>query len=65
MKIDTTTMSPWSEVHRLVSNMKTLTVMVGDKAYAGEADMISDDGHVVMSFDEPKAKPKAKVKGRK
>lgn len=63
MKIDTTTCSPWAEIHARLSNMRSLTVKVGNEVYEGPADIETVDGHVTLTFPAkpaPKAKPAAK-----
>jgi hypothetical protein len=64
MKIDTTTLAPWADINRLFSNMKTLTVKVGDDEYEGEAEIDSDNGAVTISFPAlKKAKRHLRVVG--
>lgn len=48
--LDTTTMSPWADIHRLLSNAKSLTVKAGGRNYKGEATLEDDDGHLTLSF---------------
>lgn len=55
MKIDTTTLTPWAEVNRILSNAKTITVTVGDDEHKGDADLsIDDHGNVTLAFPEEK-----------
>ena len=42
MKINTETLSPWADIHRMVSQMSSLRVVVGDEEYAGEAEIDLD-----------------------
>ena len=42
MKTNTKTLSPWADIHRMVSQMSSLRVLVGDEEYAGEADIELD-----------------------
>jgi hypothetical protein len=57
MKIDTTTLSPWAEIHRMLANMRTLTVTVGGDTHTGEADLSADDsGNVMLAFAGKPAK---------
>ena len=64
---DTKTMSPWHELNRMLSNVRSLKVKAGGKTYEGQATLedAAGDGHLVLEFAKVKAKVKARVKGKK
>lgn len=53
---DSQTLAPWAEIHRMLANMRSLTVKVGSKAYSGPLTFSSEDGNVVLAIEQ--AKPK-------
>ena len=58
VSFDTKTMSPWSDIHRLLSNAKTLKVAAGGKIYEGKATLEDADGHLTLVFERTLAKSK-------
>lgn len=58
--LDTTTMSPWADIHRLLSNAKSLTVKAGGRTYDGEATLEDADGHLTLAFAARRLKAAAK-----
>ncbi len=58
--IDTKTMHPRHDISRALSNIKSLTVKIGGKAYSGPATLEDEEGHLVLSF-----KAKSPVKAPK
>lgn len=58
--IDTSTMSPYHEFSKLMSNARSLKVKIGSETHEGTA-VLSDedgDGHLVLAFKGKKAKGK-------
>ena len=50
LSLDTNTMSPWADIHRLLSNAKSLRVHAGGRIYRGEATLDDDNGHLTLNF---------------
>ena len=65
IEFDLMQLAPWAEIHRLLTNAKTLTVKAGKTTYAGEAELIDalDNGHLVLKVKPMvfEARGKAKV----
>lgn len=61
MKTNTNTLSPWADIHRMVSSMSSLRVVVDGEEYAGEADISLDAAtrRLTIAF---KAKPVRRVR---
>ena len=61
MKIDLTTLRPWPDTHRMISNMVSLTIEVDGVKFKGEAELSIDDArNATLEISLPKAKaPKA------
>ena len=61
MKIDLTTLRPWPDIHRMISNMVSLTIEVDGVKFKGEAELSIDDArNATLEISLPKAKaPKA------
>ena len=58
LSLDTNTMSPWADIHRLLSNAKSLKVKAGRRIYDGEATLEDHDGHLVLVFAARRLKAK-------
>ncbi|KKM27124.1 hypothetical protein LCGC14_1577850 [marine sediment metagenome] len=56
--LDTNTMSPWADIHRLLSNAKSLKVKAGGRNYAGKATLEDDNGHLTLAFAARRVKAK-------
>jgi hypothetical protein len=63
MKVDfdTSTLSPWADISRILNNLKSLTVVAAGTKYTGPASLEMADGHATLSVG-PKSKPKAEEK---
>ena len=61
LSLDTKTMAPWADIHRLLSNAKSLKVTAGGQVYEGAAILKSTDGHLNLVFPD-KAKKVRKVR---
>lgn len=60
LPFDTTTMTPWHDISRMLNNARSLKVKIGGKTYQGAATLedTNDDGHLVLAFAAKKAKAK-------
>lgn len=60
MKTNTNTLAPWADIHRMVSQMSSLRVVVGDEEYAGDANIELDTAtrRLTIRFAPHKAKRK-------
>ena len=56
--LDTKTMAPWADIHRLLSNAKSLKVKAGGRNYDGEATLEDDNGHLTLAFAAQRLKAK-------
>lgn len=63
MQVDTRHLRPWAPISRMVNNMRSLTVMVGNKEYSGDAEITTENGHVTIAFPAPKKAPKRESVG--
>lgn len=60
MKIDLNALSPWADVSRILSNMKTLTVTVDGKEVGDVGELTTDNGNVTLALGKAKKAKKAK-----
>ena len=63
MRVNLDELSPWADIHKAISNMRSLTVMAGGKVYTdGPIDLEIDDfGNVTMDLDGARKKKAKKA----
>ena len=70
IKFDMKELTPWADIHRILSTAHTLTVKVDDEEYSAGAILSEDDAHNVVlelfpvyrDYTQPEPPAKYKVK---
>ncbi len=68
VEFDTTTMSPWADLSRVLNNLRSLTIVAGGKTYSGAAVLEDpeNDGQVTLTIgksERVKHTPRGRVEG--
>lgn len=60
MKFNLKEMAPWADIHSMLSNVQSMTVVADGKKYSGAAELTRDDeGSLTLTVGKAPAKEKA------